>query len=262
MKMPVYQSTLTLLSGILISIFLISVAVSEAKAQKPIDIHGDSTDAYTIDPAVFDPNDEKTSVLRYETFGNKKEAVYRLDKKEDGTPVIKATSDNAISTVTTSINADPNIFQHLEWEWKIKSVLESGDLTKKDGDDFVARIYVTFDYPVSKLPFGQKIKYRFYKTFTSFDIPLRSLNYVWASKEEPGTIAESPFTSWVQYIVIDSGNENAGEWVSIKRNILEDYRKAFGEAPPKITGVTIMTDSDNTGESTTAWFGEITLSKD
>ncbi|HKL19124.1 MAG TPA: DUF3047 domain-containing protein [Halalkalibaculum sp.] len=232
-----------------------------AHGQDAVELNGNSITQFVINPADFNPDDKEASVLRYEPFGNKKEAIYEKAEKKDGTPVIKATSESAISTVTTSIKADPNEFRFLEWEWKIDSVLETGDLTKKDGDDFAARIYVTFDYPVSKLPFGQKIKYRFYKTFTSFKIPLRSLNYVWANKEEVGTIAESPFTGWVQYIVVESGNENAGEWVSLKRNILEDYRKAFGEEPPAISGITIMTDSDNTGESTEAWFGKIILSK-
>lgn len=231
-------------------------------SQDPIEINPDSTDQFVIDPADFNPDDSDARILRHEPFGNKKEAVYERDTKEDGTPVIKATSNEAISSVTTPLRADPNEFSQLEWEWKIEEVLPSGDLTEKDGDDFVARIYVTFDYPVSDLPFGQKVKYRVYKAFTSFDIPLRSLNYVWASKEEVGTIAESPFTGWVQYIVVNSGNDKAGKWISLKRNILEDYREAFGEEPRDITGVTIMTDSDNTKESTKAWFGKIKLTKE
>lgn len=230
-------------------------------AQEPIHLNADSTDQFVLDPADFDPNDSNARILRHAPFGRKKEAVYVRDEKVDGTPVIKATSEQAISSVNTPLRADPFEFSYLEWEWKIDEVLQSGNLTEKDGDDFVARIYVTFDYPVSDLPFGQKLKYRVYKTFTSFDIPLRSLNYVWASKEDVGTIAESPFTNWVQYIVVNSGNDEAGKWVSLKRNIVEDYREAFGEEPREITGITIMTDSDNTGESTKAWFGPITLSK-
>ena len=166
------------------------------------------------------------------------------------------------SRVSPPLRADPFEFSYLEWEWKIDKVLESGALGEKDGDDFVARIYVTFDYPVSELPFGQRAKYRLYTTFTSFDVPLRSLNYVWATDAEIGTIEENPFTSWVRYIVVNSGNEKAGQWINLKRNIVEDYREAFGEEPREITGITIMTDSDNTGESTLAWFGPITLSKE
>ncbi|MDR9418065.1 DUF3047 domain-containing protein [Gracilimonas sp.] len=247
----------------LFSIILIGILFSNsAIAQSPVELKADSIQQFILNPADFDPDNKNARILRYEPFGNKKEAVYRLDQKEDGSPIIRASSEQAISSVTTSIKADPFEFSYLEWEWKIEEVLESGDLTEKDGDDFVARIYITFDYPVSELPFGQKLKYRAYKAFTSFEIPLRSLNYVWASKEEVGTIAESPFTSWVQYIVVNSGNETSGKWITLKRNIVEDYRKAFGEDPREITGITIMTDSDNTGESTLAWFGPITLSKE
>ncbi len=222
----------------------------------------DEVDEFVLDPADFNPDDPDAAILRHEPFGRKNEAVYTRDTKEDGTPVIKATSENAISSVTTPIDADPYIFQYLEWEWKIESVLESGDLTQKSGDDFVARVYVTFDYDSSDLSFGERLRYRLYRTFTSFEIPLRSLNYIWANKAETGTITESPFTGWVQYIAVQSGNKNAGEWHFEKRNILEDYRAAFGEDPKRITGITIMTDSDNTGESTRAWFGKIKLSKE
>lgn len=233
-----------------------------SKAQSPVQLNPDSIDRFVLDPADFDPDDDDATILRHEPFGNKKEAVYERDTKEDGTPVIRASSEQAISSVTTPLKADPENFRFLEWELKIDSVLESGDLTEKSGDDFPARIYVTFDYPVSELPFGQKIKYRFYKAFTSFDIPLRSLNYVWASKAEVGTIAPNPFSDWVQYIVVESGNEKAGDWVNLKRDIIEDYRNAFGEEPREISGITIMTDSDNTEESTLAWFGKIILSKE
>ncbi len=230
--------------------------------QEKIFLNPDEIDSFTLDPADFDPDDKNASVLRYEPFGKKNEAVYEKGTREDGTPIIIATSNNAISTVTTRLRGDANIFQFLEWEWKIESVLEKGDLTKKDGDDYAARVYVTFDYDPSNLGFRERMKYRLYRTFTSFEIPLRSLNYIWANKADVGTIAESPFTNWVQYIVIQTGNDNAGEWMIEKRNILEDYRNAFGEEPPEISGITIMTDSDNTEESTRAYFGKIVISKE
>jgi hypothetical protein len=224
----------------------------------------EEVDAFTLDPAEFDPNDEDARVFRYSKFGRKDEAVYeRGTREEDGVPIIVASSNSSISTVTTPLTADPSIFKFVEWEWKIESVLPSGDMTEKDGDDFAARVYVTFDYDPSNLGFGARIKYRLYKTFTSFEIPLRSLNYVWGNEpDEVGDTGPNPFSDWVQYVVVKSGNDQAGEWHTEKRNILEDYRMVYNEEPPAISGITIMTDSDNTGESTKAYFGPITISKE
>jgi hypothetical protein len=58
-------------------------------------------------------------------------------------------------------------------------------------------------------------------------------------------------------VVVESGPERLQQWVRVERNIVEDYRKAFGEEPPTISGVAIMTDTDNTGESVTAYYGDI-----
>lgn len=245
---------ITLISGL-----LIYTEINDRIVLDPAEV-----DEFTLDPAEFDPDDEDAKIFRYSKFGRKDEAVYERGTREsDSAPIIVASSDNSISTVTTPLTADPEIFQFVEWEWKIESVLPSGDMTKKDGDDFAARVYVTFDYYPSNLGFGERIKYNLYKTFTSFEIPLRSLNYVWGNKPgRVGDTAPSPFSDWVQYVVVKSGNDEAGEWHTEKRNILEDYRMVYGEDPPAISGITIMTDSDNTGESTQAYFGPITISKE
>jgi DUF3047 family protein len=52
-------------------------------------------------------------------------------------------------------------------------------------------------------------------------------------------------------------NGNAGKWIEEERNLVDDYRRAFGEDPPKVGAVAIMTDTDNTGEQAVAWYGAI-----
>lgn len=251
------------LIGMLFLFILFDDSSQTVNDPEPIVLDPEKTDVFVLDPAEFDPENNHARIFRYSPFGRKDEAVYKADtREEDGAPIISASSDNAISTVTTPLTADPEIFRFVEWEWKIDSVLPSGDMTKKEGDDFAARMYVTFDYDPANLSFGERIKYRLYKTFTSFEIPLRSLNYVWGNEPDKiGTTGPNPFSDWVQYVVIQSGNVKAGQWLTEKRNILDDYKMVFGEDPPPISGITIMTDSDNTGESTRAWFGKITLSK-
>ncbi len=58
-------------------------------------------------------------------------------------------------------------------------------------------------------------------------------------------------------IVAESGRERLGSWQEVTRNVLEDYRRAFGEEPGPIIAVGIMTDTDNTGDNAHAWYGDI-----
>jgi len=51
------------------------------------------------------------------------------------------------------------------------------------------------------------------------------------------------------------------QWLNEERNVYEDYKKAFGEESPMISGIAIMTDTDNTGESATAYYGDILFKK-
>jgi hypothetical protein len=100
-------------------------------------------------------------------FGRKDATIYNA-KNENDEVMIKAESNQSISSVQVELNADPNEFQVLEWKWMIQSVFRSGEITKKYGDDYATRIYITFDYPVSELSFGDKIKYRFYQNIYFF----------------------------------------------------------------------------------------------
>ena len=68
---------------------------------------------------------------------------------------------------------------------------------------------------------------------------------------------QNAYTDRVQMIVVRSGNAAANQWVSEERNVLEDYRRAFGEEPPLVSGVAIMTDTDDTGGKAVAWYGDI-----
>jgi len=182
---------------------------------------------------------------------------YELVSDTDGQHIIKAKSNTAAGGLIYKKRIDPHEYPIIEWRWKVDGVIENGNLYKKEGDDYPARIYITFDYDKSNLSLGDRMKYEAIKTFTSYNVPLRAINYIWANKAEPRTIAPNPFTDWVYMIALQSGNEKSGQWIIQTRNILEDYRKAFGEDPPDITGIAIMTDSDNTGGSATAYYGDI-----
>ena len=83
------------------------------------------------------------------------------------------------------------------------------------------------------------------------------LCYVWDGKSIKGAATWSPYTDRVRIIVAESGEAHLNQWVTVRRNIVDDFRAAFGEDPPQVSGVAVATDTDNTGESVTAFYGDI-----
>ncbi|MDZ7691923.1 MAG: DUF3047 domain-containing protein [Balneolaceae bacterium] len=187
---------------------------------------------------------------------------YSREQDEKGNTVIKAESKNAASGLVYKVDIDPREYPVIEWRWRIDQVVQEGDVTKKAGDDYAARIYITFDYDKANLGFTDWVKYTFLKTFTSYNIPLRAINYIWANQTDKEVMVPNPFTDWVQMVVIRNKEDSRQTWITETRNILEDYREIWGEAPPAISGVAIMTDTDNTRGEAVAWYGDIIFKKE
>jgi Protein of unknown function (DUF3047) len=181
--------------------------------------------------------------------------------KDGDTTAIKAVSEASASGLTREITINLKEYPIVQWRWKIANVLKKGDVTKKEGDDYPARIYITFKYDAGKVSFFQKAQYEAARLLYGQYPPLGAINYIWESKALKGTVAPNPYTDQVKMIVVESGADRINQWVSEERNVYEDYKKAFGEEPPLISGVAIMTDTDNTGESATAYYGDIVFKK-
>ncbi len=185
----------------------------------------------------------------------------RYDLVQDGgVTVVRARADGSASGLVRRFDLDPARFPVMRWRWKADNVIAGGDIRRKGGDDYPARIYVTFDYNPSDLSFVDRIKYRALRALGYSDIPVRALSYVWANQPGETRIVPNAFTDWVQMVPVQSGAAGLGTWHSERRNLVADYRAAFGEEPPNISGIAIMTDTDNTGGSATAYFGDIRLS--
>jgi hypothetical protein len=172
------------------------------------------------------------------------------------TVVVKATSNASASGLIKKVKIDPSTFPVVRWRWKIENVLSRSDVTRKSGDDYPARLYITFEYDPNKVSFGKKLKYQAGKVLFG-DIPIAALNYIWDTKSAVGTIVDNAYTDFAKMIVVESGGAKVGGWVEESRNVFEDYRQAFGEEPPLINGVAIMTDTDNTKERAVAYYGDI-----
>ena len=186
--------------------------------------------------------------------------IYTLVKDSD-TVVIKAVADASASGLTREIKTNPKEYPIVQWRWKVTNILKKGDVHKKEGDDYPARIYITFEYDASKLSFLEKVKYEAIRLLYGEYPPLAAINYIWESKAPVGTMVPNPFTDRVMMFVVESGPSKLNEWVNEERNISEDYKKAFGQEPPMISGIAIMTDTDNTGETATTYYGDIVFKK-
>lgn len=181
--------------------------------------------------------------------------------EDDETVVVKAVSRGSSSGLTREVNIDPKQYPIVEWRWKIENVLKKGDVTTKQGDDYPARLYITFAYDESKIDFLDQAQYELAKLLHGKYPPTGAITYIWESRSPVGTIVPNPYTDRVKMIVLESGADRAGQWVDESRNVYEDYQKAFGDDPPPISGVAVMTDTDNTQESAVAWYGDITFKK-
>ncbi len=95
------------------------------------------------------------------------------------------------------------------------------------------------------------------------ELPIAALVYVWGNRANQTAAFDSPYSgSFVKVVPIESGATHVGEWRSETRNAYDDYRRLFGEDPPPVESVAIMTDTDDTGESAEAWYGDIAFSKE
>ena len=165
------------------------------------------------------------------------------------------------SGLRRDITIDPKEYPVVQWRWKIGNLLKMSDVTRKDGDDYPARLYIAFAYDSSKVSLFEKAKYATARLLYGQYPPLGALNYIWDTKTAKGTIVPNPYTERAMMIVVESGAADVNRWITEERNVYDDYKVAFGEAPPLISGVAIMTDTDDTGESATAYYGDIVFKK-
>jgi hypothetical protein len=160
--------------------------------------------------------------------------------KENGRTVVKATSHAAASGLIRKIRFEPSKYRYLRWSWKIAHTIKGGDEKSKAGDDYAARVYVVFP--------GR------------FFWQMKAISYIWANKLVKGESVPSVYTGNAKMVAVESGDGKAGQWLTEERDLLADYRLLFGTDPHEAEAVAIMTDTDNTGGSADAWYGEISLS--
>jgi len=181
--------------------------------------------------------------------------------KDGDTPVIQAVSKASCSGLIRKSRIDPEKYPIIQWRWKAANIYRKGDIAKKEGDDSPARIWITFEYDPGKAGLIERAKLKLAQLLYDGCPPYGALVYIWASKTPVGTITSNPRTDRVKMIVVESGKDSLNTWITEERNLFDDYVTVFGVKPPMISGIAIMTDSDNTKESATAFYGDILFRK-
>lgn len=164
---------------------------------------------------------------------------------------LKAISDNSASGLVLKKKIDLLETPYMNWSWLTESKLPLLNEHNKEGDDYVARVYVVIDGGLM--------------LWTT-----KSISYVWSSNQSQGQVWDNAFTgSSVQMIAVRGQNAELGHWYNEKRNVYNDLIDHFGDKGSEksnlnayryIDIVAIMTDTDNSGSNAESYYGDIVFS--
>lgn len=154
-------------------------------------------------------------------------------------------SDDSAFGIYRKQDFDIRDYPFLNWEWKVTELPKGGSFLDKDKDDQAAQVYISF----GSLSF-------FNKPF------VKAVGYYWSSTLPVGTEGPCPTWSKSRVVVLQTGKEKLGEWVSEKRNVYEDYVRLFDDKDPSdISALRLYTNSQHTETSSEVLFKDIFFSK-
>ena len=163
--------------------------------------------------------------------------------RQDGRAVVRATSSGTASGLYLQRRIDLDKTPILRWSWRVDATLGSLDERTRAGDDYSARVYVIRSHPV-------------------FLWRTRAVNYVWASTMAAGETWPNAYTDSSRNVAVRSGDALAGQWVEERRDVRADFRELFGKSVRYVDAVAIMTDTDNTGGTAVAYYGDIAFTSE
>ena len=176
-----------------------------------------------------------------QTWGNPQYDLTVVTDGSDRVLHLRSRGDN--STINKKITVDVKELPLLVWRWKAVTLPAGGDCRRKTTDDQVAQIYVAFPrFPTA--------------------VRSRIIGYVWDTTAPAGTIVKSESSALVTYMVVRSGAAELGRWLTETRNVYDDFRQIYGEAPTEPAGaVSIAIDSNDTRSSAESYIGTILFRK-
>jgi len=193
--------------------------------------------------------------------------VIRLDEKVaptryrviswDGISAVEAVANASMALLARPLEIDLKLTPILCWRWRVDAPLKTADMATKKGDDYAARVYVAFRLPPESMGFGMRTKLALARSIYGDSVPDAAINYVWDNRYPVGTRRPNAYTDRTQMIVLRSGAQQAGRWVTERRDVLADALQAFGIEQIKPNLLALAADTDNTGEDVRSGFAEL-----
>ena len=173
--------------------------------------------------------------------GADNKTIYTVGSNENGN-YLKAVADNAASGLGKEVKIDLNKTPFINITWKIEKNLEGIVENTKKGHDFAARVFAV-------------------KKTGATPLSNRAINYVFSSNNEIGFNSPSPYTNKSIDNVLSSTINNFNEWVTVKANVKEDFKRFHDLDVNELDGLAIMSDTDNSKMKAVAYFQNIYFSE-
>ena len=166
---------------------------------------------------------------------------------------VHAESQCSASLLVLSLDdIDLAVTPRLRWRWRVDRALDGKDERDAAGDDFAARVYVAFALDPEHSSVLERARSALLAIFYGDPLPGSALSYVWTSKIEPGVHWPNPHSRSSHMIALARGA--VGTWREEEVDVLDDYRSAFGREPTRLSGIGLMSDSDNSCQRGAASF--------
>ena len=199
------------------------------------------TTLYAEDIKVFEFTDKELSELTVRKVrGADNKTTYSVGSNENGN-YLKAIADNAASGLGKEIKIDLNKTPFINITWKIEKDIPGIDETTKKGHDFAARVFVI-------------------KKTGATPLSNRAINYVFSSNQDVGSNSRSPYTKKSMDNVLATTKTNLNEWVTVKANVKEDFKKFHNLDVNELDGIAIMSDTDNSKKKSITYYQNIYFS--
>ncbi len=179
----------------------------------------------------------------------------------DGREALAAEAQASASLMRRRLSVDPADLSMLRFSWRVPALIDEADMGRRDADDAVVRVALTFDGDRSRLSARDGMLSELTLLLTGEPLPYATLMYVWCNQRPVGSVIHNPRTDRIRKLVLESGQARVGQWLDYERDIRADYRAVFGEEPGRLIGVAIMTDTDNTASQAQAWYGPVEIGR-